>query len=101
MKLGAVLLARLPAAGAAALAAPKKVLRCAFRVVETGFDPAQVNDPYSRTVAPHGVEGLMAAHMPYKTLVHRVATDLAQPQRVGDRRPLPWQNGWPRVGIAP
>ena len=29
---------------------PKKVLRYAFRVAETGFDPAQVNDLYSSTV---------------------------------------------------
>ncbi len=39
-------------------AAPPKVLRYAFRVAETGFDPAQVNDLYSRTVTPHIFEGL-------------------------------------------
>ncbi len=45
--------------GAAAHAAePTKVLRYAFRVAETGFDPAQVNDLYSRTVTPHIFEGL-------------------------------------------
>ncbi len=37
---------------------PQKVLRYAFRVAETGFDPAQVNDLYSRTVTPHIFEGL-------------------------------------------
>jgi ABC-type transport system substrate-binding protein len=31
--------------------APKKVLRYAFPVAETGFDPAQISDLYSRTVA--------------------------------------------------
>ena len=31
-------------------ATPKKVLRYAFRVAETGFDPAQISDLYSRTV---------------------------------------------------
>jgi ABC-type transport system substrate-binding protein len=47
----------LPAAGALPAAAQasaagsaQKVLRYAFRVAETGFDPAQVNDLYSRTV---------------------------------------------------
>ena len=35
-----------------------KVLHVAFPVAETGFDPAQVNDLYSRTVTPHIFEGL-------------------------------------------
>jgi ABC-type transport system substrate-binding protein len=35
---------------AAAAQAPKKVLRYAFPVAETGFDPAQISDLYSRTV---------------------------------------------------
>jgi ABC-type transport system substrate-binding protein len=40
-------------AGAAAAAgtAPPKVLRYAFLIAETGFDPAQIQDLYSRTVA--------------------------------------------------
>jgi ABC-type transport system substrate-binding protein len=45
-------------AAAAAAAEPQKVLRYAFRVAETSFDPAQVNDIYSRTVTPHIFEGL-------------------------------------------
>ena len=36
----------------------KKVLRYAFPTAETGFDPAQINDLYSRTVTPHVFEGL-------------------------------------------
>ncbi len=39
-------------------AQPLKVLRYAFRVAETSFDPAAVNDIYSRTVTPHIFEGL-------------------------------------------
>ena len=39
------------ACGSAAAQAPKKVLRYAFPVAETGFDPAQISDLYSRTVA--------------------------------------------------
>ncbi|MEK8051833.1 ABC transporter substrate-binding protein [Ideonella sp. DXS22W] len=39
-----------PAAAPAAAAAPK-VLRYAFQIAETGFDPAQISDTYSRIVA--------------------------------------------------
>ena len=35
-----------------------KVLRYAFRIAETGFDPAQINDIYSRTVTGHIFDGL-------------------------------------------
>jgi ABC-type transport system substrate-binding protein len=38
--------------------AGKKVLRVAFRVAETGFDPAQIQDIYSRTVTPHIFEAM-------------------------------------------
>jgi ABC-type transport system substrate-binding protein len=38
----------------------KKVLRYAFRVAETGFDPAQVSDLYSRTVIAHIFESPLA-----------------------------------------
>jgi ABC-type transport system substrate-binding protein len=46
------------AAAASPAAQAPKVLRYAFRVAETGFDPAQVIDIYSRTVTPHIFEGL-------------------------------------------
>jgi len=42
--------------GAAQPAAPK-VLRYAFPIAETGFDPAQISDLYSRTVAANIFEG--------------------------------------------
>jgi ABC-type transport system substrate-binding protein len=57
-RLAAALLAAAIGAAAAEPAQPPKVLRYAFRVAETGFDPAQVNDIYSRTVTPHIFEGL-------------------------------------------
>jgi ABC-type transport system substrate-binding protein len=53
--------AALPLAGAAASARPAdppKVLRYAFEVAETGFDPAQISDRYSRIVTAHVFEGL-------------------------------------------
>jgi ABC-type transport system substrate-binding protein len=53
-----------PAPAAAALAqgagARPRVLRYAFRVAETGFDPAQISDTYSRTVTAHIFEALYA-----------------------------------------
>ncbi len=36
----------------------QRVLRYAFRVAETGFDPAQINDAYSRYVTAHIFESL-------------------------------------------
>jgi ABC-type transport system substrate-binding protein len=44
--------------------APKKVLRYAFPVAETGFDPAQISDLYSRTVA----QGIFEAPLTYDYL---------------------------------
>lgn len=48
-----------PLHGAAQVAeAPKKILRVAFNTAETGFDPAQISDVYSRTITPHIFEAL-------------------------------------------
>jgi ABC-type transport system substrate-binding protein len=51
--LAAALAFAIQALGQGAQPAPPKVLRYAFRVAETGFDPAQIIDLYSRTVTPH------------------------------------------------
>jgi ABC-type transport system substrate-binding protein len=56
-------IALLAVAGAAlaaqpAAAAPEKVLRYAFPVAETGFDPAQLNDLYSRIITANIFESL-------------------------------------------
>ena len=37
---------------------PTKVLRYAFRIPETGFDPAQITDLYSRVITAHIFDGL-------------------------------------------
>ncbi len=50
---GTALAALATSAWAAALPSPRKTLRYAFRVAETGFDPARISDLYSRTVTPH------------------------------------------------
>ncbi len=45
-----------PAAAEGATA--RKVYRYSFNTAESGFDPAQISDVYSRTVTPHIFEGL-------------------------------------------
>ena len=57
---GAATVLKTPAAAALAASAPlamsapvPKTLRVAFPTAETGFDPAQVQDLYSRTVIGH------------------------------------------------
>jgi ABC-type transport system substrate-binding protein len=47
------------AAGNGSTVSGQKVLRYAFRIAETGFDPAQIGDVYSRTVTPHIFEALV------------------------------------------
>lgn len=58
----AALLAALPLSHAQAgqAQASPKVLRYAFQIAETGFDPAQISDDYSRTITPHIFEALYA-----------------------------------------
>jgi len=56
---GAALLAlAAPAWAAAPRASGPTSFRYAFRVAETGFDPARISDLYSRTVTPHIFEAL-------------------------------------------
>jgi ABC-type oligopeptide transport system substrate-binding subunit len=43
---------------AAAASTGQRVLRYAFQIAETGFDPAAINDTYSRTVTCHIFEAL-------------------------------------------
>jgi ABC-type transport system substrate-binding protein len=56
--LAAALAGAQAADGAATAGAGKKVLRVAFPIAETGFDPARIVDLYSRTITPHIFESL-------------------------------------------
>lgn len=47
-----------PALGQTSIENGKKVLRYAFEVAETGFDPASISDLYSRIVTSHIFDGL-------------------------------------------
>ena len=71
---------------APAAAAEPKVLRYAFAVAETGFDPAQLNDIYSRIVTAHIFEApLTFDHLarPYKM---KPLTAAAMPEVSADFR---------------
>jgi ABC-type transport system substrate-binding protein len=69
-----------PAAG------PKKVLRYAFRIAETGFDPAQIQDLYSRTVTPHIFEALYQYDPLARPAKIRPLTAEAMPEHSDDFR---------------
>ena len=76
-------LAVLPAFAAAA---PAKVLRYAFPVAETGFDPAQIADLYSRIVSAHIFESPLTYDplaRPYKL---KASTAAAMPEVSDDFR---------------
>jgi ABC-type transport system substrate-binding protein len=65
---------------------PKKVLRYAFRIAETGFDPAQIQDIYSRTVTPHIFEALYEYDPLARPAKIRPLTAEAMPEHSDDWR---------------
>ena len=78
----------LAASAFSASAAEPKVLRYAFRVAETGFDPAQVTDLYSRIV----VAGIFEAPLQFDYLARpfklRPATTTGMPEVSADFKTL-------------
>ncbi|WP_284618581.1 ABC transporter substrate-binding protein [Aquabacterium humicola] len=65
-----------PAPAGAPTATAPKVLRYAFLIAETGFDPAQISDLYSRIVTAHLFEALYKYDYlarPYKIKPHTAA----------------------------
>jgi ABC-type transport system substrate-binding protein len=91
---GALALTATAQTGGAATDAPKKVLKIAYRTAETGFDPSQTSDLYSRTVTPHifealytydhlarpsKVKALIAAALPEVSADHRTWTIRLRP----------------------
>ena len=63
-----------------------KVLRYAFPTSETGFDPAQISDLYSRTVTPHIFESLYAYDPLARPVKVRPCTAAAMPEVSDDFR---------------
>ncbi|SFR94956.1 ABC-type transport system, substrate-binding protein [Mitsuaria sp. PDC51] len=74
-----------PASAASpASASTPKVLRYAFRVAETGFDPAKVSDLYSRMVTPHMFEGLYTYDQLARPAKMKPLTAAALPESADD-----------------
>jgi ABC-type transport system substrate-binding protein len=69
-------------------AAPQKVLRYAMEVAETGFDPAQVPDAYSREIIDNIFEPPLRYDLLARPLKLRVATAAALPEMSSDFREL-------------
>jgi ABC-type transport system substrate-binding protein len=86
------LLARAALALAAVLAAAcpaqaqDKVLRYAFRIAETGFDPAQISDLYSRTIASNIFDAPLAFEFLARPVRLRPNTAAAMPEISPDFR---------------
>ncbi|HEY0858382.1 MAG TPA: ABC transporter substrate-binding protein [Albitalea sp.] len=74
------------AAAAQTPAAAPKVLRYAFNVAETGFDPAQISDLYSRIVTSHIFESPLRYDHLARPFTLRPATAAAMPEVSDDFR---------------
>jgi ABC-type transport system substrate-binding protein len=87
---GAGAAAGLAAAGAAApgtaSAARTKVLRYAFPIAETGFDPAQISDLYSRYVTAHIFESPLTFDHLARPFKLKLATAAEMPELSADFR---------------
>jgi ABC-type transport system substrate-binding protein len=85
--LGAALMAFVvlvaPAAWAQGDATPK-VLRYSFRVAETGFDPAQISDLYSRTIAANIFEAPLQYEFLARPFRYRANTVASMPEVSAD-----------------
>jgi len=68
--------------------APQKVLRYAMEKAETGFDPAQVPDAYSREIIDNIIEPPLRYDLLARPLKLRVATASALPEMSADFREL-------------
>ncbi len=71
---------------ATASAAEPKVLRVSFRVAETGFDPAKINDIYSRSITPHIFEALYTYDPLARPIKIKPQTAAAMPEVSADYR---------------
>jgi ABC-type transport system substrate-binding protein len=67
-------------------AAPPRVLRTSFRIAETGFDPAQISDLYSRTVAAAIFDSPLEFEFLARPYRLRPATLAAMPEVSADYR---------------
>ena len=77
-----------PAHAQSLAAAPQKVLRYSMEVAETGFDPAQVPDAYSREIIDNIIEPPLRYDLLARPLKLRMATAAALPEMSPDFREL-------------
>jgi len=84
--LGAVAFAAPVAAPPTPEGAPKKVLRYAFRIAETGFDPAQITDLYSRIIAANIFEAPYQYEFLARPVRLRPNTAVGMPEHSADYR---------------
>ncbi|HEY2628256.1 MAG TPA: ABC transporter substrate-binding protein, partial [Usitatibacter sp.] len=87
LRLFALLAAALTCLAMAHAAAEKKVLRMAFRAIETGFDPQRIDDRYSVGICENLFEGLLTYDYlarPVK-LIPLVAETIPEPEEGGTR----------------
>ncbi|WP_431261363.1 ABC transporter substrate-binding protein [Roseateles chitinivorans] len=75
-----------PSQAATPSSAGPKVLRYAFRVAETGFDPAKITDLYSRMITPHMFEGLYTYDQLARPAKMKPLTAAALPESSADFR---------------
>ncbi len=75
-----------PAKPAGTVKSEPKVLRYAFRIAETGFDPAQLSDIYSRTITSHIFEALYEYDPLARPAKLRPLTAVAMPEHSDDFR---------------
>ncbi|MFN3566288.1 MAG: ABC transporter substrate-binding protein, partial [Burkholderiaceae bacterium] len=73
-------------AAAAAAAAQDKVLRYSFRIAETGFDPAQISDLYSRIIASNIFDAPLEFEFLARPVRLRPNTAVALPEISPDSR---------------
>ena len=71
-------------ASAAEPPAQQKVMRYAIRIAETGFDPAQISDLYSRTLAANMFDALYEYEFLARPVRLRANTAAAMPEASAD-----------------
>jgi ABC-type transport system substrate-binding protein len=75
-----------PASAPSPVASSLRVLRVAFPIAETGFDPARIVDIYSRTITPHIFESLYQYDHLARPALIKPLTAAAMPEVSADFR---------------
>jgi ABC-type transport system substrate-binding protein len=80
----------------------QNMARVRLPALDTLYERLQrLPDGPERTATFREAERIAVAYMPYKFTLNRVSIDMTQPQLVGYRRPVFWQDWWQYVDIDP